>query len=280
MIMAKLNSTHVRLSGLNSSGKRILSHSISDKVKVNETFRTNNYSIFKRLQGNRKLNMIHVKRLEESMKKNGMLEVDIIVNKNWEVIDGQNRLEAAKNTFSPVYFKIKPDYGLREAQILNENVKAWRKVDYMDSYCEMGSPEYIEFKKFMEDYKKDFNFTSCEALIRLKQSIKQETIGGETVSARYFQNGELKIADIQKSREYANAIKEIKPYFEGYNHSIFVRTMIFMLNHENYIHYEFKAKLQLRGAPKLDYCKTMAHYKLLIEDIYNYNRSKKVNLRY
>ena len=279
--MAKLsNGIGISLSSLKGDEKRILSHNISDKVKVNETFRTSNYSIFKRLQGNRPLNMIHVKRLEESIKKNGMLEVDIIVNRDWEVIDGQNRLEAAKNARVPVYFKIKPDYGLREAQILNENVKVWRKVDYLDSYCELGFTEYVEFKKFTEAYKKDFNFSSCEALIRLRSTTKQSTLDGERVPAKYFESGELKIVDIQKSRKYANAIKEIKPYFEGYNNSVFVRTMIFMLNHENYNHYEFKAKLQLRGAPSLEYCKTMAQYKLLIEDIFNYKRSDKVNLRY
>ena len=278
--MAKLSGMGISLSSLKGDEKRILSHNISDKVKVNETFRTNNYSIFKRLQGNRPLNMIHVKRLEESIKKNGMLEVDIIVNKDWEVIDGQNRLEAAKNVRVPVYFKIKPDYGLREAQILNENVKVWRKVDYLDSYCELGFPEYIEFKRFMEAYKKDFNFSSCEALIRLKQTTMYEAVGNKQVTAKYFESGKLVIMDIVKSRQYANAIKEIKPYFEGYNNSVFVRTMIFMLNHENYNHYEFKAKLKLRGAPSLEYCKTMAQYKLLIEDIFNYKRSNKVNLRY
>lgn len=278
--MARLsNGMGVSLSSFGSD-ERKLSHNISDKVRVNETFRTSNYSIFKRLQGNRPLNMIHVNRLTESIKKNGMLEVDIIVNRDWEVIDGQNRLEAAKNARVPVYFKIKPDYGLKEAQILNENVKVWRKVDYLDSYCELGFPEYIEFKRFMDAYKKDFNFSSCEALIRLKQSAKQEVVGGEKVIAKYFESGKLKIVDIQKSRKFANAIKEIKPYFDGYNNSTFVRTMIFMLNHENYNHYEFKAKLQLRGAPSLEYCKTMAQYKLLIEDIFNYKRSNKVNLRY
>ncbi len=278
--MAKLSGMGISLNSLSRDDKRVLSHNISDKVKVNETFRTNNYSIFKRLQGNRPLNMIHVKRLEESIKKNGMLEVDIIVNRDWEVIDGQNRLEAAKNIRVPVYFKIKPDYGLREAQILNENVKVWRKVDYLDSYCELGLPEYIEFKRFMEAYKKDFNFSSCEALIRLKQTTMYEAVGNKQVTAKYFESGKLVIMDIVKSRQYANAIKEIKPYFEGYNNSVFVRTMIFMLNHENYNHYEFKAKLQLRGAPSLEYCKTMAQYKLLIEDIFNYKRSDKVNLRY
>lgn len=263
-------------------GTRVLSHSVSDKVKVNETFRTNNYERFKRLSGNRQLNPVHVERLRESIEKNGMLEVDIIVNQFWEVIDGQNRLEAARRAGVPVYFKIKSGYGLREAQILNENVKSWRKVDYLDSYCEMGHPQYIKFKGFMENYKDDFNFRCCEALINLKTADKSVKVGNVFTSSKYFQTGQLVIPDLEKSVAFAEAIKEIKPFFEGYNDSVFVRTMIFMLSHDGYDNDEFISKLQMRGAPRLWYCKNMAEYKLLIEDIYNYRRrdGDKVNLRY
>lgn len=279
--MSSDNATFTRM---NSGGfeTRVLSHNISDKVRVNETYRTSNYEKFERLPGNRPLNAVHVERLKESIQKYGMLEVDIIVNELWQIIDGQNRFEAARRLGVPIFFKIKKGYGLREAQILNENVKSWRKVDYLESYCEMGHPEYINFKLFMEKYQDDFNFRCCEALINLKTSGKSERVGGKVVAARSFQTGQLVIQNLRRSMDFADAIKEVKPYFDGYNDSVFVHTMIFMLGHDNYEHEEFLSKLQMRGAPRLDYCKNMAEYKLLIEDIYNYRRrdGDKVNLRY
>lgn len=249
------------------------------RVKVNETFSTYDYSLFKRLEGNRALNMVHVKRLEESIAKNGMLEIDIIVNEKFQVIDGQNRLEAAKAAKAVVYYKVCPGYHLKEAQILNENVKAWRKVDYLDSYCERGYGEYLKFKKFMEDFPQ-FNFSTCERILQQITSTRTITIIGEKSRSKYFETGSLHIPDIKESYILAGRIMDIKPYFEGYNNTTFASTMLAIFKNKEYDHDEFIKKLQTRGNAKLEFCQNMEQYKLLIEEIYNHRRSVKVNLRY
>lgn len=246
---------------------------------VNQTYVTQDYSLFKRLNGNRTLNLSHVRRLESSINKHGMLEVDIIINEKGEVIDGQNRLEAAKRVNSVVFFKVCEGYGLREAQILNENVKSWKRIDYLDSYCELGYEPYITFKEFMHKFPK-FNFSSCETIILLRSSNKRDTIDGAEISSKYFESGSLNIPNIDKSIDYAQKIMEIEPYFEGYNTITFVRAMMTVFQNSNYDHGDFLRKLQFRGAPILDYRNKVEHYKLLIEEIYNYKRSGKVNLRY
>lgn len=250
------------------------------RVSVNQTYQTTNYSLFKKLRGNRPISMIHVKRLEESIKKYGMLEVDLIVNEHFDVIDGQNRLQAAKNAGVPVYYKVVGGYGLREAKILNENMAKWKKSEHLESYCELGYPEYIKFREFMTEYKDHFSFLSCEKLLTMRFGWRNETINGKTVSSKYFEHGYLSIPDIALSHKYAQQIIEIKPFYKGYNRTGFVQTMISLFKNKDFSHDEFLRKLGSVGAPKLEDCGKIEQYKFLIEDIYNFRRSDKVNLRY
>ena len=41
-----------------------------NQVKVNEVYRTNDYSLFSKLDGNRNVNKAHLNRLKKSIKKN------------------------------------------------------------------------------------------------------------------------------------------------------------------------------------------------------------------
>ena len=250
------------------------------RISVNQTYQTTDYDLFQKLKGNRPLSMVHVKRLEESIKKYGMLEVDLIVNEHFEVIDGQNRLQAARNTKQPVNYKIVKGYGLREAKILNENMAKWKKSEHLESYCELGYTEYIKFREFMTDYKDHFSFLSCEKLLTLRTGKQNEKINGRIVGSRYFEHGYLTIPNLAKSHKYAQQIIQVKPFYKGYNRTGFVQTMISLFQNKNFSHDEFIRKLGAVGAPKLEDCGKVEQYKFLIEDIYNFRRTDKVNLRY
>lgn len=248
--------------------------------RASNAYVTTDYSLFKKLKGNRPIAMVHVKRLEESILKYGMLEVDVIVNENFEVIDGQNRLQAAKNAKSPVYYKVINGYGLREARILNENMSKWNKREHLESYCELGEPVYIQFKEFLQEYKDHFGFAACEVLLSLRSSMRSELVNGKSVSSKSFERGLLHIPDIDKSRFYADRIIEIKPFYKNYGRAVFVRAMVSLFKNENFDHDEFIRKLAAAGAPKLEDCGRVDQYKFIIEDIYNFRRSQKVGLRY
>ena len=49
--------------------------------EVNQVLKTNDYSMFKHMNGNRNINKLHLKRLTESMSEK-YIEVPIIVNSN------------------------------------------------------------------------------------------------------------------------------------------------------------------------------------------------------
>ena len=55
--------------------------------------------------------------------------------------------------------------------------------------------------------------------------------------------------------------------------------MLSILKHENFDFMEFLNKIKLQSIKLID-CSNVSQYKLLIEEIYNYRRRDKVNLRF
>ena len=68
--------------------------------KVHETL---DYSIFKKLPGNRKVSLSHVKGLIKSMKK-VVLDVPIIVNEQMQIVNGQHVFQARKELGLPILY--------------------------------------------------------------------------------------------------------------------------------------------------------------------------------
>lgn len=247
-----------------------------------QIFKTYDYNDFKSLDGNRDINIIHVNRLKESFKKQYLIS-PINVNENFEIIDGQHRFQAAKELELPIYYYISNNYGLKEIQILNTNMKNWKKEDYLKGFCDLKYPEYIKFKEFMNKFP-DFGINSCEAILtntvstntRKDKNIKN---GSGSYLVKTFQDGGLKIKDYNKSLDIANKIMMIKPYYEGYNKNVFIKAMIGVMKVEGYNHKTFINKLsKLNGHMKN--CSTTAQYKEIIEKIYNHKSRNPLSLRY
>ena len=79
--------------------------------EIGNIYKTNDYSQFKFLLGNRTINKANLMRIKKSM-INKHLICPIIVNKNREIIDGQHRFVAQKELELDVYFIMIEGYGL------------------------------------------------------------------------------------------------------------------------------------------------------------------------
>lgn len=254
---------------------------------VNQVNSTNDYSKFKNLQGNRHVNKLHVNRLKESFRKAYLL-TPIVVNQDYEIIDGQHRYEAAKQMNLPINFIICNDYSLKEVQLLNTNMKNWKKEDYLKAYCDLNFPEYLKFELFMQMFP-ELGIASCETILtnRLsgghasKSSKEYVNVTNESGSyaVRYFQEGDLSIPDFEKSIENAKKIMLIKPYYDGFFRPTFVRAMIGIFKIQNYSHSKMIEKLN-SNPNALQHCTNVTQYKLLIEDIYNFRSREKITLRF
>jgi hypothetical protein len=242
-------------------------------------YQTSDYGQFKILFGNRNTNELHVKRLIQSFKTRYLFS-PILVNEKMQIIDGQHRFLACKELSLPINYIVARGYGLEEVQILNTNNSNWTKHDYLKAYCDLGVKTYGELKQFMIDFP-DFSIGTCIYLITNSAGDvkKQTTIDKLVVRMKDFEEGKLVIPDLALSYKNANKIMLLKGLYEGYNRGVFVRALIGIFKNPAYKHDNFISRVK-KTPTMLSDCATVMTYKGLIEEIYNYRRSDKINLRF
>jgi len=233
---------------------------------------TKDYSLFKTLNGNRDVNQLHLTRLKESMKKNHLTTI-IMVNEKFEIIDGQHRFLISQELKLPINYIIQKNYGLNEVQILNANMKNWTIVDYVNGYCDLGFKDYEIYREFINEY----SFTNQVALVLLSGEFICGT--SEVSISTKFKEGKFKINDLNNSKKMADKIMMIEPYYKGFLRRSFIYALIGMFKNENFEFTECLAKLQQQPTTLQD-CTNVSQYKSLIEEIYNYRRREKINLRF
>lgn len=240
--------------------------------KVGEIFETKDYSIFKFREDNRPIIPNHVKKLAKRMSERGWLPTSVVtINGSGDIIDGQNRVTAAMSVGCPIRYKVVKGAGSDEMTEMNTLQKNWSPFDHLHKFVVKGNKNYVVFNNFITDYPM-YKYTEVAMFLNNSMSsVKRDT----------FESGEYVVKNEKKAREWANNILELKPYFEKYyNKSIFVRAVIkIMSNKKEFVFEEFLHKVKLRPT-KLVPCGTVEQYVELIEDIYNYRRSEKVNLRF
>jgi len=245
--------------------------------QVNQVLTTNDYAMFKTLEGNRIVNKLHVKRLKQSFQSNYLLS-PILVNGNYQIIDGQHRFEAAKELRLPVNYIVCRDYGLKEVQILNTNMKNWKKEDYLNAYCDLKYPNYLKFREFMSKYPQ-FGIATSETILTQHLGNRNGIIDGMEVYMRYFEEGKLEIPDFQSSCDAADKILMIAPFYAGFNRRVFVIAITGIFRIEHYSHSKMLDRLNANPSSLQD-CSNVSQYKLMIEEIYNFRSREKVSLRF
>lgn len=115
------------------------------EIKV---FETNDYSIFKKLDGNR--DIYSVNSIIDSINRIGYVPSPVCVNEKMEVIDGQNRIEALKSLGLPVHYYVVNGVGIKEARQMNIGRRNWSVIDYIKSYANEGRADYQAFLDLCE----------------------------------------------------------------------------------------------------------------------------------
>jgi hypothetical protein len=125
----------------------------SETAEADILYSSHNYAMFTRLPHNREIRKRHVEKLAESMKLRGFLRTHpMLVNQSLQVIDGQHRLEAARQVGVPVFYKIVIEGANAESnRDLNSLTAPWNNMDYVKSYAEQGYPEYQKLLAMMAE---------------------------------------------------------------------------------------------------------------------------------
>lgn len=113
---------------------------------------TMNYSIFKKLEGNRPVVNRRVNKIIASIQNVGYITSPLIVNEKMEVIDGQGRLEALEQLKMPVEYIVHPGIGINECIAMNINQGNWSLKDYIESYATRGNKSYQRLEQLIKEY--------------------------------------------------------------------------------------------------------------------------------
>ena len=235
-----------------------------------QVHQTKDYAMFSTLSGNRELNSLHISRLRDSIKQNYLMTI-IVVNEKFQIIDGQHRFNVCKELDLPINYIIAPGYGLQEVQILNANSKTWSANDYLNGYCDLNYPEYIQYRNFM----KRFGFGHKVNLALLTPN----SLGSNGRGYETFRNGEFKVYNLDFAVSVANKIKIVSKIYPGAERLTFVIAFIHCLRKPSFLFDDFMDRMKYKSSILVD-CTTTNSYLSLIEEIYNFRRKEKVNLRF
>ena len=139
---------------------------------------TKDYSIFKRLVGNRDIPESRISKIVESIQTIGWVHNPIIVNEKMEVIDGQGRLTALQRLKMPVEYIIAEGAGNKECIYMNMNMVNWKLPDFIKSYAEQGNENYQRLLSLMERYANGNLDIISTAVYRVSKSKHREIKSG------------------------------------------------------------------------------------------------------
>lgn len=167
---------------------------------------TTNYAQFSFLGENREINRGLVRSLALSIQEENHLAINpIFINEKYEVIDGQHRLEAAKNLKLPIYYVILNNASFRTIVLLNTNVRMWKLEDYLHAYIAMGNAQYIQLQAFCKEY----SIGPSLAIGALRNTFTN--LSGMGVKNQ-FKQGTFVIADLSRAEHFVSFYNALKPY--------------------------------------------------------------------
>lgn len=229
---------------------------------------TTNYELFNTLKGNRVVSDNHVRNLVRSISEHNMLSANpIIVNKNFDVIDGQHRLEAARQLGIPVHYVFNDEAALEDIQRLNTVSRAWGLVDYMESHIQRGNRNYV----ILRDFHRRFGSTLSVSLLLLSSQGELTTDKG---LMQKFKRGEFAVKDYHYAEETALRLQEIEPYAEAgiVGDREFIRALSVV--YKQVKHDFLMEKLRIHTS-KLQRRANIKDYLRQLEDICNYRQKNK-----
>ena len=203
-------------------------------VVVGQVFETIDLDKFKLLSYNRKVSTR--KTLKESINFNGLLQ-PISVSKDFEVIDGQNRLLIMKELNKPIrYIFVDSNSNDKRVRAMNSTSKNWSPANYLDSFCSQDKKHYQEFKSMVK-----FLGVSINVLYKILRG--KELLGKDLEG---FKNGEFILSDVERCRfeKVAPILKDLISIDKN-SRAVFSRTKVIdgaieLFLHPKYNHSKLK----------------------------------------
>lgn len=200
-----------------------------------------------------------------------MLELrPITVNSKMEVVDGQHRLEAAKQLGLAIFYLIqdKNDQDIGDMVLLNTAQKQWGAEDFVKFYAYQGKKPYQDMLKISEKNSISVKevFILCginggQTYNKMKKGELEKDIGSlesEIKEKLFLVNS---ILDLIREKTFGNKL---------YLNSLSIRRSLLTLMNSKMFSFEvFINKLQM-GISRIHSCSRVSDYYNLFKSIYNF----------
>tara|TARA_R100000935_G_C2801608_1_gene150739 strand:- start:377 stop:1081 length:705 start_codon:yes stop_codon:yes gene_type:complete len=195
---------------------------------------TTNYNLFTKIIGNREINQQNIQRIQESVEVIGM-HTPMMVNNNYGIIDGQHRLQVAKQLKIPISYYINSDFkeeNIHELQVS----KKWTALDFAERNASKGDKECLDALQIAQDWyiesKTKFSKTniltllSCSKCNQITSALKNNTYKTNIASACRVYNC-IKILSTNKNKKFnsysasiSRILKSINSVVKGLDYKI------------------------------------------------------------
>lgn len=246
----------------------------ASKVKV---FKSDDYSIFENVDGNRPINKKKVQRIiDEINAGNDILdEAPVLVKEvknKLHVLDGQHRVEVAKKLARAVHYILhKEDMTLHNVAKVNSNTEKWTDDNFIHCYVKAGNENYKKLKKFRDTY--GIAVGTCLVLLNNGTLTTGGTSGADENMRLKFEQGSYQVKTLKEATMFAEICKRFEA-FKGWNSRPFMVSVAKIINagkaEMDILVNKFNddpAKLQNHGNWK--------NYLANLEEIYNKGYSKR-----
>lgn len=224
--------------------------------------KTSDYKKFKYLPWNRDIDATKLKELTKKMSLNNLSkDLPILVNKKFQVLDGQHRLEVCKKLKLPVWYRVADKVTINDIAFMQTNAK-WRPMDYVKFWKVKENRNFILFEKFLIKY-------------NLPVNTAMEVCGYRRRSKELIDGGQLKFgeATFQKNCHLMDRILHISRGFKYWNHRSFLRAISMIMAFKEYDHDRMMNKVAF--IPFSRRGDTMSNVEM-IEEVYNYKSQIKI----
>jgi ParB-like nuclease domain len=225
---------------------------------------TKDYKKFKFLNGNRDVNQAHLKKIARSMALNPeLLPVrPILVNEDFEIIDGQHRYTAAQELGLPIYYEVAKGLKATDAIDLNRNQRNWTLLDYAKAYKTEGNKNYSLFLEFVEEFKG----ISPSTIMVFMRGGQSQGMGGR------FRAGEFIVADEELARTWLEQLNELKKFNRAFKQNRVAIPTLNVFKNDEYEHERMLSKMALYGDTVFRPYGNSKDIVRSLEDVYNWRQ--------
>lgn len=235
-----------------------------------EIKKSNDYSQFVMLTGNRPINQKKVDKIVSDIKNgfNMLPYFPILVKSQGEsfaIIDGQHRYEASVKSEEPVYYILGEDITLKQIAQLNSRGEKWKPSDYINCYIKLGVEDYKVLNEILTRFK-----VPTYAAISLLMYNKVKS-GAHAELQELFFSGEFKVNFYHETVELLELVDLLFSRYTFSNDRSLIEAVQKIKEGGKCDFDELEEKIQ-QSPMSMDRQSTVKSYIYNIERVYNYKR--------